>query len=145
MARHAFRITFDRTEFLIPASAVETRRLKTHRIEIGPRGPKPLRFVFNRLDQPCPIVLAAKALLHPEQLYEQHRGPDFAYNPADDLVAFAQRDREALVFLLAHLLVVVADKSAEHRLLGLSNGALDGDGRHGLAERHVDRTLGEFL
>src|SRR5215218_5669195 len=122
MARYALRITFDRTEFLVAAVAVEARRLKTHRIEIGPGSPKTLRFVLNRLDQLRSVILAAKLLLHPEQLNEQHRGPDFADNPADDPVAVAQRDGEALVFLLAHLLGVVTDQSAEHRLLGLSNG-----------------------
>src|SRR5512134_3271240 len=137
MSRDAAGIAFDRTEFLVTASAVEPRRLKTHRVEIGPRGPKLSCLVFNRPYQFRPVVLPAKLLLHPEQLDEQHRGPDFADNPADDLVALAQRDGEALVLLLPHLFGVVTDQSAEHRLLGFSNGALDGNFRHGLAERHV--------
>src|ERR1700730_6773728 len=130
MTRYAARITLDRTEFLITACPVEARRLKAHRVQIGPRGPKTLRFIFNRPDQLCSIVLAAKLPLHPEQLYEQHGGPDLSDNPTDDLVALAQRDGEALVFLLPHLLGVVADQSAEHRPLGLSNRALDGNRRH---------------
>src|SRR5258708_18337941 len=104
MPRDAFRITVDRTEFLVAAGAIEARRLKTHRVDIGPPGPEPSRFVLNCLDQLRTEVLPAKFLLHPEQLDEQHRGPDLAHNPADDLVAFAQRDGEALVLLLLHLL-----------------------------------------
>src|SRR5216683_7818476 len=144
MARNAARIAFDRTEFLITGCAVEAGRLKTHRVQIGPRGPKAPGFVFNRLYQLCSVVLATKLLLHPEQLYEQHRGPDLPDNSADDLVAVSQRDGEALVFLLAHLLGVVAEEPAEHRLLGLSDGALDRNGRHRLAQRHVHRALGQL-
>src|SRR3954463_5658634 len=87
--RDPFRITLDRTEFVIAAGAVEARRLKTHRIQIGSRGPKLSCLVFNRLDQPRPVVLAAEFLLHPEELDKQHRGPDLADNPANDLVALA--------------------------------------------------------
>src|SRR3982751_4312951 len=134
MSRDAAGIAFDRTESLVAAGAVKARRLKTHRVQIGPRGPKLSCLVFNRLDQPRPVVLAAEFLLDPEELDKQHRGPDFADNPADDPVALAQRDCEALVFLLPHLFGVVTDQPAEHRLLGFSNGALDGNFRHGLAE-----------
>src|SRR5580700_5601163 len=130
MARHAARITFDRTEFLVTACAVETRRLKTHRVDIGLRGPKTSRLVFNRPYQLCPVVLAAKLLLDPEELDEQHRRPDFADDAADDRTLVAQRDGEAAIFLLPHLFGVIADQPAEHRALGRSNRALDGNRRH---------------
>src|SRR5512138_680917 len=138
MARHAVRIAFDGAKLLIAAIAVEARRLKAHRIHIRTRRSEFPRLVLDRLDQSRAEILAAIFLLDPEQLDEQHRGPDLANDPADDLAALAEGDREALVFLLPHLLGVVTDEAAEHRLLGLANGALDGELRHGLAERHVD-------
>src|ERR1700738_387787 len=107
MARDATLIAVDRTEFLIPAGAVETRRLITHCIQKRTFGSDLSRAVLNRLDHPPPVVLAAKLLLHPEQLYEQHRAPDFTDDPADDRVTFTQRDGEALVLLLPHLFAVV--------------------------------------
>src|SRR5438552_5859860 len=144
MARHAARITLDRTELLVAARTITARRLKAHRVQIGPRGPKTSRFILDRLDQLGTKILAAILLFHPEELDEQHRGPDFAYNPADDLAAFAQRDGKTLVFLFPHLFGVVTDQPAEHRLLGLTNGALDGNGRHRSAQRHVHRGFGEL-
>src|SRR5712692_7959920 len=109
MARHAARITLDRTELFVAARTIKARRLKAHRVEIGPRGPETSRFILDCRDQLGAKILAAILLLHPEELDEQHRGPDFAYNPADDLAALAQRDGKALVFLLPHLLGVVTD------------------------------------
>src|SRR3954469_11596528 len=103
MPRYACRITLDRAEFLITAATIEARRLKAHRVQIGPGRSKTPGFVLDRRDQPCPKIPAAKLLLDPEKLDEQHCGPDFPYNSADDLAAFAQRDGEALVFLLPHL------------------------------------------
>src|SRR5262249_56680277 len=102
MARHALRIALDRAEFLVAAIAVEARRLKAHRIHIRPLRPELPCFILERLDQLRAKVLAAILLLDPEQLDEQHRGPDLANNSADDLAALAQRHREALVFLLPH-------------------------------------------
>src|SRR4051812_12780184 len=127
MARHAARITLDRAVLLITAVAVEARRLKTHGVDIGPRRPELPCLVLDRLDQLRAEVLAAIFLIHPEQLDEQHRGPDFADDPADYLAAFVQRHGKTLVLLLPHLLGVVADEAVEHRLLGLANGALDGN------------------
>src|SRR5437762_10484668 len=99
MARHAFRVALDRAEFLVAAIAVEARRLKAHRIHIRPRRSELPRFVLKCLDQVGAVVLATKLLLDPEQLNEQHRGPDLADNAAFDLAALAQRDGKALVFL----------------------------------------------
>src|SRR3954467_5896760 len=130
MTRHAARITFDRAEFLIAAIAVETRRLKAHRVDIGTCRPELPCFILDRLDQRRPVVLAAIFLIDPEQLDEQYRGPDFADDPPDDLAAFTQRHGKPLVLLLPHLLGVVTDEALEHRLLGLADGTLDGNFRH---------------
>src|SRR4051812_975215 len=107
MARHAVRITFHRTEFLVAATTIKARRLEAHRIQIGTRGPETSRFILDRLDQLGAKILAAIFLLDPEELDEQHLGPDFADNPADDLAALAQRDGKTFVFLLPHLFGVV--------------------------------------
>src|SRR5262249_47845779 len=116
MTRHTLRIASDRTELFVAAIAVEARRLKAHRIHIRPCRPELPCLVLDRLDQSCPVVLAAKFLLDPEQLDEQYRGPDFAYDAADDFAALTQRHGKTLVLLLPHLLVVVTDEAAEHRL-----------------------------
>src|SRR5262245_30383917 len=114
MARHALRIAFTKAELLVAAIAVEARRLEAHRIHIRPRRSEFPRFVLERLDQRGAKILAAIFLLDPEQLDEQHGGPDLADNAAYDLAALAQRDGEALVFLLPHLLGVV--RSEERRV-----------------------------
>src|SRR5215471_18156714 len=115
MARYAVRVTIDRTELAVAAGPVEARRLEAHRVHIRPCRPQPSRFILDRLHQLRPVVLAAQLLLDPEPLNEQHRGPKLADNPADDLVALAQGNRETLVSLLAQLLRVVPDQPAEHR------------------------------
>src|ERR1700759_2693606 len=138
------RITLDRTELLVAAGAVEARRLKAHRVYVGLSRAEAPRLIFDRLDQPRPVVLAPQLLLDPEELDEQHRGPDLSDDAADDLVPLTQGNGEALVLLLPHLLGIVTDQSVEHRLLGLSDGALDGDFRHGLAQRHIDRGFREL-
>src|SRR5882724_8465732 len=99
MARHACGITLDRPEFFVAAIAVEARRLKAHRIHIRTRRSELPRFVLECLDQVRATILAAIFLLDPEQLDEQHRGPDLANDSADDLAALAQRDGKALVLL----------------------------------------------
>src|ERR1700759_4940121 len=138
------RITLDRTVFLVAAGAIEARRLEAHRVDVGVRRPEAPRLVLDRLDQLRPVILAPQLLLNPEQLDEQDSGPEFSDDTPDDLVSLTQGDGKALVLLLPHLLGVVTDQSVEHRLLGLSNGALDGDFRHGLAQRHIDRGFREF-
>src|SRR5947208_14931989 len=107
MARHAFRVAFDRAEFFVAAIAVEARPLKAHRIHIRPRRSELPRFVLECLDQVRAKILAAIFLLDPEQLDEQYRDPDLADNAAYDLAALAQRHRKALVFLLPHLFGIV--------------------------------------
>src|SRR5215475_15145113 len=104
MARHALRIAFNKAVLLVAAIAVEARRLKAHRIHIRPRRSEFPRFVLERLDQRGAKILAAIFLLDPEQLDEQHGGPDLADNAPDDLAALAERHRKALVLLLSHLL-----------------------------------------
>src|SRR5690349_11001630 len=144
MTGDAAGIIPDRTEFLVTASAIEARRLEAHRVDVRPRRSEAPRLVLDRLDQLRPVVLAAQTLLYPEQLYEQNRGPDLSDDAAGNPVPLTQGNSDALVFLLPHLLIVVADQTAEHRLLGLSDGAFDGNRRHRLAQRHVDRGLREL-
>src|SRR4029077_2582893 len=131
-------INTDRSEIPVAAGTGKDPRPKNHRVNIGSRGPQTTRLILDCPDQLRSIVLAAQRLLDPEQLDEQHAGPNFPDNPADDLAALAQRNRETLVLLFSHFFVVVTDKPAEHRLLGVSDGALDGNRRHGLAQRDVD-------
>src|SRR6516162_3676631 len=123
MTRDAAGITLDRTELLIAARAIEARCLNAHGVDIGARRAKASCFVFDHLDQLRPVASSPQPLLQPEELYEQDRGPDFADDAADDLVVLSQRDSEAFVFLLPHLLGVVANQAVEHRLLCLSDGA----------------------
>src|ERR1700751_1365019 len=130
MARHAARIAVNGAELLVAAGAVEARRLKTHGIDIGARRSEPTRLVLDRRDQLGAVVLAAHLLVDPEPLDEQHRGPDLPHDPADDLAAVLQRDRDALQSLRPHVLVVVTGEPGEHSLLGGPNGALDGEGGH---------------
>src|SRR5215468_5097039 len=139
MARHAAWIAVNGAEFFVAASAVEARRLKTHRVEIRPGRPDLSRLILDRRDQLCAVVLAAEFLLDPEELDEQNLRPDLTDDAADDLAALFQGNREALVLLLSHPLIVVANEPGEHRFLGRPNAALGGDGWHGSAERHVDR------
>src|ERR1700761_2394812 len=139
MARDAAGISLDRTEFLVPGFAIEPRSLEAHRVDIGASRAEAPRFILDFLDELRAKTLAAKAAVQPEKLDEQNRDPDFPDNAADDVVLLTQRDRKPLVFLLAHLLVIVADQSVKHRLLCLSDGTLDGDRRHALAQRDIDR------
>src|ERR1700744_3615829 len=139
MARDAARISLDRTELLVPGFAIKPRRLEAHRVDIGVSRPEAPRLILDFPDELRAKTLAAKAALQPEKLDEQNCGPDFSNNAADNVVLLTQRDGKPLVFLLAHLLVVVTDQSVKHRFLCLSDGALDGDRRHALAQRNIDR------
>src|SRR5579871_4154904 len=93
------RIALDRTELSVAAGAIEARRLEAHRVDVGVRRTEATRLVLDRLDQRRPVVLAAQFPLDPEQLDEQHRGPDFSDDASDDLVSLTQGDGEALVLL----------------------------------------------
>src|SRR5579872_6692634 len=130
MAGNAARITLDRTELPVSAGAVEAWGLEAHCIHIGVGRTKTPCFILDRLDQLRPETLAAKPLLEPEELDEQHRRPYFTDDTAYDRIIVPQRDRKPLVLLLAHLLGVVSDQTVEHRLLCLADGALDGNLRH---------------
>src|SRR5438445_7791269 len=99
----------------------------------------PSCLVLDRRDQLRPETLAALLLVDPEVLDEQNRRPEMPDDAADNLAAVFQRDRDTLELLLPELLVVIGAEPGEHSLLGGPNGALDGDGWHGLAERHVHR------
>src|SRR5579871_1184421 len=102
MTCHAARITLNRTELFISARAIEAGRLEAHRIHIRLGGPEAPCFVLDRLDQFRSKTLAAKPLLQPEKLDEQHSGPDLADDTANDRILFAQRNGKPLVFLPAH-------------------------------------------
>src|SRR5579872_1275303 len=138
MTRDAIRITFDRTEFPVPAGTIKARGLEAHRIDIGVGRAEIPRLALDRLDQLRSKTLAAKPLLQPEKLDEQHRGPDFADNASGDRISVTKRDGKPLVFLPAHFLGVVTDQTVEHRLLRLADRALDRDLWHELAQRHID-------
>src|SRR6516225_4841853 len=99
MTRDATGLAVDRAELLISARAIEARRLDAQCIHIRSDGPKAYRFVFNGLDQRLAMTLAAEFLLQPEQLDEQHGGPNFSDDAAYDFIIGKQRDSEALVFL----------------------------------------------
>src|SRR5438105_3542877 len=139
MARHAAGIALEGAEFLVPLGTIEARRLETHRVDMGLDRALPPCLVLDRRDQLRPQTLAALLLVDPEVLDEQNRGPEMPDDTADDLAAVLQRDRNAPDLLLAKMLVVIGTEPGEHSLLGRPNGALDGDGWHGLAERHVHR------
>src|SRR6185369_9863097 len=139
MARHAAGIALESAEFLVPAGTIEARRLETHRVDMGLDRALPSCLVLDRCDQLRAKPLAALLLVDPEILDEQNRGPEMPDDAADDLAAVLQRDRDALGPLLPELLVIIGTEPGEHSLLGGPNGALDGDGWHGLAKRHVDR------
>src|SRR5580693_1651368 len=130
MARHAARIAVNRTERLVSTLPVEAGRLNTHRIDVGAHRTEAASLVLDLFDQPRSSAFAAESLVDPEQLDEQHRHPDFADDPADDLFLFTERNGEAAVVLLPHLLFVVADEAAENRALGLADRTLDGNRRH---------------
>src|SRR5947207_10461912 len=138
MARNAAGIALEGAEFLVPSGTIKTRRLETHRVDMSLDRALPSCLVLDRRDQLGPQTLAALLLVDPEILDEQNRGPDMPDDAADDLAAVLQRDRDALDRLLAEVLVVIGAEPGEHSLLGGPNGALDGDGWHDLAERHVD-------
>src|SRR5207302_6827208 len=137
-------IAIDRTERFIPARAVEARSLDAHRVEVGSHCAKAPGLLLNPFDQRRSVALAAKPLLDPEELDEQHSHPDLADNSADYRLMVTQRDGEAAIFLLPHLFGVVANEIAKDRALGLSNRALDGNRRHASAHRDVHRGSREF-
>src|ERR1700727_955536 len=133
MARHAGRIAANRTERLVSALPVETRRLNTHRIDVGAHRTEAASLVLDLFDHPRSSAFATESLVDPEQLDEQHRHPDFADDPADDLFLFKKRDGEAPVLLLPHLLSVLAEEAADNRAFGLADRTLDGNRRHGFS------------
>src|SRR5580698_7679958 len=133
MARHAARIAANRTKRLVAALPVETRRLNTHRIDVGAQRTEAASLVLNLFDQLGSTAFATESLIDPEQLNEQHRHPDFADNSANDLFLFTERDGETTIVLLPHLLFVVADEAADNRALGLADRTLDGNCRHGFS------------
>src|SRR5206468_1254628 len=124
---HAAGIAIDRTERLIPARSVEARSLDAHGVEIGPHCAKAPGLRLDPFDQRRPVALAAKPLLDPEELDEQHGHPDLADNSADYRPIVTQRDVQAAIFLLDYLFGVVATETAKDRPLVLSNRALDGN------------------
>src|SRR4051812_10226883 len=93
----------------------------------------PSCLVLDRRDQLGAMSLAALLLIDPEILDEQNRGPEMPDDAADDLAAVFQRDRDAPDLLLAKVLVVIGAEPGEHSLLGRPNGALDGNGGHGIS------------
>src|SRR3954467_7872769 len=134
MARHAAGIALEGAEFRVPLGTIEARRPETHRVAVGRDRALPSCLVLDRRDQLRTMSLAALLLVDPEILDEQNRGPEMPDDAADDLAAVLQRDRDAFDPLLAKVLVVIGAEPGEHSLLGGPNGALDGDGWHGLAE-----------
>src|SRR5439155_17141675 len=122
----------------------EARSLDAHGVEIGSHCAKAPGLLLDPFDQRRPVALAAKPLLDPEELDEQHGHPDLADNSADYRLIVTQRDGEAAIFLLAHFFGVVANETAKDRPLGLSNRALDGNRRHASAHRHVYRGFREL-